>query len=201
MIRAVKLCLLGALTLLLAVPAFALAPGDAAPGFILKDTDGQEHNIASYLAKGKVVVLEWFNPDCPFIKKHHQTHKTMNETYERFADRGVMWLAINSNAPGKQGHGDERNRQAVIDYDLPFPLLLDENGVVGQAFGAKTTPHMFVIAGKGEVVYAGAIDDDRSAGDLGETNYVADALEAVLAGKTPDVQETDPYGCSVKYVK
>ena len=201
MTRAMKLCLFGALALLLAVPAFALVPGDDAPGFTLKDTDGKEHSIASYLAAGKVVVLEWFNPDCPFIIKHHKNHKTMNETYAKFADRGVVWLAINSNAPGKQGHGDKRNRQAVIDYALPFPLLLDENGVVGQAYGAKTTPHMFVIGGKGKVLYAGAIDDDRSAGEPGDVNYVADALEAVLVGKTPKVQETDPYGCSVKYVK
>lgn len=201
MTRAMKLCLFGALALLLAVPAAALAPGDDAPGFVLEDTEGKEHSLASYLADGKVVVLEWFNPDCPFIKKHHATHKTMNETYARFKDQGVVWLAVNSNSPGKQGHGLKRNRQAVIEYDLPFPVLLDEIGVVGRAYGAKTTPHMFVIAGKGVVAYAGAIDDDDSVGTLGGTNHVAAALEAVLAGGTPAVAETDPYGCSVKYGK
>jgi len=199
--RAMKLCLFGALALLLAVPAFALAPGDDAPGFTLRDTEGKEHSLASYLADGKVVVLEWFNPDCPFIKKHHAVHKTMNETFAKYADRGVVWLAINSSAPGKQGHGLKRNREAVQEYGLTFPVLIDENGLVGRAYGAKTTPHMFVIAGKGDVVYAGAIDDDNSVANLGETNYVDAALAAVLDGKTPAVQESTPYGCSVKYGK
>ncbi len=146
-----------------------------------------------------MVVLEWFNPDCPFIKKHHLDHKTMNETFAAVKDQGVVWLAINSGAPGKQGAGLERNRKAVEDYGVPFPVLLDPEGTVGRAYGARTTPHMFVIAADGTVAYAGAIDDDRSADTLGKTNDVAAALAAVLAGKPVATAETRPYGCSVKY--
>ncbi|HOX24834.1 MAG TPA: thioredoxin family protein [Candidatus Krumholzibacteria bacterium] len=187
---------------LLLVAAAALAgvvPGDKAPDFVLPDLDGKEHSLDEYLDQGKIVVLEWFNPDCPFIKKHHLQAHTMNETYERFRDKGVVWLAINSGAEGKQGAGRERNLQAREDYDLAFPLLLDPAGTVGQSYGAKTTPHMFVIKADGTIAYTGAIDDDNSAGTFGKTNHVAEALSAVLAGEPVAQPETRPYGCSVKY--
>ena len=189
--------LLGAL--LAGAAAAAVDPGDAAPDFTLTDTEGNEHSLAALLDDGKVVVLEWFNPDCPFIRKHHEAHKTMDETWAAVKDEGVVWLAVNSGAEGKQGAGLERNRKAVKEYAVPFPVLLDPEGEVGRAYGALTTPHMFVIAADGTVVYDGAIDDDNSAAKPGGTNHVAEALAAVLAGGKVAVAETKPYGCSVKY--
>lgn len=189
---------------LLANVAAALAgalPGDAAPAFTLTDTEGGEHSLQSYLDEGKTVVLEWFNPDCPFIKKHHLSHKTMDESFAKVKDHGVVWLAINSGAEGKQGHGLERNRKAVAEYEISFPVLLDPTGDVGRAYGAKTTPHMFIVTPDGKVAYNGAIDDDRSAMKLGETNYVLTALHALMKGEAVEPAETQPYGCSVKYAK
>jgi len=178
--------------------AMAAAPGETAPAFTLTDTDGFEHTLSDYLAAGRTVVLEWFNPDCPFIKKHHIVHRTMNETYAATGD-DVVWLCINSSAPGKQGAGLKRNRKARKEYAMPYPVLLDADGAVGRLYGAKTTPHMFVVTPDGAVAYAGAIDDDRSADRLGGTNHVAAALSAMAAGEAVPVAETRPYGCSVKY--
>lgn len=186
--------------LLLAAPATAgVAPGQPAPAFELAAVDGSTHALADYLAKEKIVVLEWFNPDCPFVKKHRLHHKTMNETQAAYAEKSVVWLAINSGAAGKQGAGKERNLKAVEEYAMTVPVLLDPDGAVGKAYGARTTPHMFVIAADGVVAYAGAIDDDRSPHQLGETNHVVEALDALLAGEAVEVKSTRPYGCSVKY--
>jgi peroxiredoxin len=173
--------------------------GKAAPDFTLKDTEGHEHRLHDYLENGHIVVLEWFNPDCPFIKKHHAAHKTMNDLRARYAENGVVWLAINSGAPGKQGHGLEHNRKARESYGMEYPVLLDEQGTVGRMYGAKTTPHMFVIDSKGVLRYAGAIDDNRDVSKLGETNYVDAALAALVAGEEIAVKTSRPYGCSVKY--
>lgn len=193
--------ILAALAFLLvaATAPAGVVPGDQAPDFTLTDTAGQTHTLSALLADGKTVVLEWFNPDCPFIVKHHKTFKTMNETFAAVQDQGVVWLAVNSNAAGKQGAGLERNQKAVTEYAMPFPLLMDVDGSVGKAYGARTTPHMFVISAKGTVAYAGAIDDDRSADTLGRQNYVAAALSELLAGQPVTTPETKPYGCSVKY--
>lgn len=190
----VACCLLAAVSSLAGV-----VPGDKAPDFTLTDTAGQTHSLAALLADGKTVVLEWFNPDCPFIVKHHKTHKTMDQTLAAVKDQGVVWLAVNSGAEGKQGAGLERNRKAAQDFAMTFPVLLDPDGKVGKAYGAVTSPHMFVIAKDGTVAYAGAIDDNRSADTLGQTNHVAEALAAVLAGETVATAESKPYGCSVKY--
>jgi len=186
--------------LALATAAAAVPPGETAPDFTLPDTEGGEHTLSAYLADGRTVVLEWFNADCPFIKKHHGTHKTMNDTYAA-ADSNVVWLCVCSSAPGKQGHGLERNTKAREAYGMPYPVLLDPKGEVGRLYGAKATPHMFVIDAAGTVVYHGAIDDDRSAGKLGVTNYVAIALAALAAGEPVPIVETRPYGCSVKYTE
>ena len=192
------LCL--TLALALAGPAAAaVVPGGQAPDFTLMDTAGNGHTLSAYLAEGQTVVLEWFNPDCPFIKKHHLNHKTMEETFAAVKDKPVVWLAINSGAEGKQGAGLERNRKAVKEYKMGFPVLLDPEGKVGRLFGAKTTPHLFIITTEGVVAYAGAIDDDPSAETLGKTNHVAAALAELLAGKPVTIAETAPYGCSVKY--
>ncbi len=191
---------LAVLVLLTATAALAgVTPGQKAVDFKLTDTAGVEHSLQEYLADGKVVVLEWFNPDCPFIKKHHKRHQTMNTTFAKYAKQGMVWLAINSGAAGKQGAGLERNQRAAKEYGLPFPVLMDPEGKVGKAYGAKTTPHMFVVAPNGKVIYAGAIDNDRSADTPGNTNHLAEALDAVFAGRAVEVAETRPYGCSVKY--
>jgi len=190
---------LGVVILMSGAALAGVTPGAEAPGFTLKDTDGNEHTLQSYLDEGKIVVLEWFNPDCPFIKKHHASNKTMNETFAAVSEKNVVWLAINSGAPGKEGAGLERNQKAVKEYEMPFPVLIDESGEVGKAYGAKTSPHMFIIASDGTVAYNGAIDDDRSASKLGKTNYVAAALNALLEGNEVEISETRAYGCSVKY--
>ena len=179
--------------------AAGVVPGDVAPSFTLKDTNGVEHTLAQYLADGKIVVLEWFNPDCPFIVKHHQLNRTMNETFMTLQHKGMVWLAINSGAPGKQGAGLERNKKAHTDYEMLFPILLDESGTVGRAYGAKTTPHMFVIGKDGKVAYSGAIDNDPSPTKPGERNYIISALRALMDGRAVPEPTTKPYGCSVKY--
>jgi len=201
--RLSRLALVGGLFLLVwtGLAGAAVGPGDQAPDFTLVDTAGREHHLQQYLDDGKTVVLEWFNPDCPFIKKHHKSARTMNETYAKVQEHDVVWLAINSGAPRREGAGLERNQKAHAAYEMPFPVLLDEAGKVGRAYGAKTTPHMFVITSEGSVVYNGAIDDNRSPGTLGEINYVAQALQAVLSGAAVEQPQTKPYGCSVKYGK
>jgi peroxiredoxin len=191
--------ILGAILILASAALGAVAPGQPAPDFTLTDTAGHEHTLSQYTAKGHIVVIEWFNPDCPFIRKHHQHHTTMNDLYLAHAENGVVWLAINSGAEGKQGAGLERNRKAVEEYTMPFPVLLDTTGDVGRLYGAKTTPHMFVVAADGTVAYMGAIDDDRSADKLGGVNHVAEALAQLLAGDAVTTPATAPYGCSVKY--
>jgi peroxiredoxin len=183
-----------------AAPAAAgVKPGDDAPDFKLKDTAGVEHTLSQYLKDGKIVVLEWFNPDCPFIVKHHKLNQTMNDTYANLAHKGMVWMAINSGAPGKQGAGLERSQKAVTEYEMPFPLLLDEGGTVGRAYGAKTTPHMFVIGKDGKVAYSGAIDNDPSPTVPGKRNYVISVLRSVMDGRPVPEPVTKPYGCSVKY--
>lgn len=174
-------------------------PGDVAPDFTLKDLDGVEHTLSKYLADGKIVVIEWFNPDCPFIVKHHKLNRTMTDTYATLTHKGMVWLAVNSGAPGKQGAGLERNRKAYAEFEMPFPLLLDESGQVGRAYGAKTTPHMFIVGKDGKVAYTGAIDDDNSPTVPGKRNYVISALRALMDGREVPEPVTKPYGCSVKY--
>ncbi len=180
----------------------AVAPpaiGSKAPDFSLKDTSGKSHRLSDYTRKGKVVVLEWFNPDCPFVRKHHVSFKTMRDLAAELREKNVVWLAINSGAPGKQGAGRDRNVRARTDYSIEYPVLLDEKGKVGRLYGAKTTPHMFVIAADGTLIYKGAIDDSPNAKELGGTVYVRAAVEQHLAGKPVATPETNSYGCSVKY--
>lgn len=176
-----------------------LAVGGKAPDFKLTDTAGVEHTLAQYLAAGNVVVLEWFNPDCPFIIKHHQKSQTMNDVYAMLKHKGVVWLAVNSGAAGKQGAGIERNRKAHQEYGMSFPILMDESGAVGRAYGAKTTPHMFVVDKDGTLAYSGAIDDNPSPTEYGSRNHIITALRAVLDGRAVPEPVTKPYGCSVKY--
>lgn len=173
--------------------------GEAAPDFKLKDTEGKEWNLSQLTKEGKIVVLEWFNPECPFVVKHHKVNKTMADLSKEFKEKGVVWLAVNSGAPGLQGAGLEKNKQAREDFKIEYPVLLDEKGEVGRAYGAKTTPHMFVIDKDGVLRYAGAIDNNKSPTEAGDTNYVKNALLSVINGETVAVQTERPYGCSVKY--
>lgn len=179
--------------------ASALKIGDKAPDFKLTDLDGNTVELKTYLDKGHTVVLEWFNPECPFVKKHHEHNSTMRDTYAAFKDQKVTWLAINSGAPGKQGASKDVNIAAVRDNEIKYPVLLDSDGKVGRAYGAKTTPHMFVIKSDGTLAYMGAIDNDNSPKKVGDKNYVKLALTSVLAGETVETTESKPYGCSVKY--
>jgi peroxiredoxin len=173
--------------------------GEKAPDFLLTDTEGNEHRLSDYLEENKCVILEWFNPVCPFVKKHHQATRSMAETYAVAEENDMVWLAINSGAPGKQGHGLETNKKARKDFDMAYPLLLDESGEVGRLYGAKTTPHMFLIDNEGILLYAGAIDNAPDTKKLGDINYVRNAVAACLAGEKNETATTKPYGCSVKY--
>ena len=169
--------------------------GQPAPGFTLKDQDGAEVDLAKL--RGKIVVLEWTNPDCPFAQRHAEA-KTMSKLADRYRGKGVVWLGVDSTSYLDAA----RDRTWRSEHKLPYPVLDDHKGTVGTAYGAKTTPHMFVIDGSGTVVYAGAIDDDAT-GDKGKQarNYVAEALDEVTAGQPVKLAETKPYGCSVKYAK
>lgn len=175
--------------------------GKPAPDFSLEDLQGNQVSLASF--KGKVVVLEWFNPGCPFVKRSH-TVGSLVGTAKRHTDAGVVWLAINSGAPGKQGAEVEANKAAAAAFKIEHPILLDPSGAAGKAYGATNTPHMFVIDKEGVVVYAGAIDnspDGEGKSPTGGTlvNYVDAALDALAAGTEVATPVTKPYGCSVKY--
>jgi len=183
---------------ILAMPATAgngVSVGDTAPGFTLADTAGNKVSLSDY--SGKVVVLEWLNPDCPFVKRHYKAG-TMKNLATKYGGKDVVWLTINST-----NYMDaEANAKFKAANDLPYTILIDQSGDVGHLYGAKTTPHMYIIDGDGELVYIGAIDDDpRGTKDLPATNYVAVALDQVLAGNAVTTAETKPYGCSVKYKK
>ena len=141
----------------------AINIGDKAPDFTLTDTEGKTHTLSEYTKQGKIVVLEWFNPGCPWVVRVHEKSDVMTKTAEANKD-SVVWLAINSGAAGKQGHGKELNAEMKKKWNIGYPILLDESGTVGKAFGAKVTPHMFVIAADGTLAYAGAIDDGAKIG-------------------------------------
>jgi peroxiredoxin len=184
-----------------AMPVEEAAEAPAAPDFALKDISGKEHKLSGYA--GKFVVLEWINHGCPFVRKHYDSGN-MQKLQKTYAEKGVIWLSICSSAPGKQGnYPPETWRKLTEDKGAkPTAVLLDTDGKVGRAYGAKTTPHMFVIDPKGKLIYKGAIDDDRSTSPkkaAAAKNYVAAALDAAMAGKKIEVAETRSYGCSGKY--
>ena len=175
--------------------------GQTAPNFSLPDTNGKTRNLADY--KGKFVVLEWYQPDCPFVGKHYRSGN-MQSLQKEYTAKGVVWLSIDSSAPGEQGNypAEKLNEIASNDGAARTALLLDPAGQVGRLYGAKTTPDMYIIDPKGTLLYEGAIDDKRST-DLADvktaTNYVKVALDAAMTGKTVSTSATRPYGCSVKY--
>ena len=180
---------------LAADPAVA-AVGAVAPDFSLTDTEGQTVSLASL--RGKTVVLEWFNPDCPFVKYAYGKAGPLRTQPKRVVSDKVVWLAINSNAPGKQGSGVDRNKKAREEYQMTAPVLMDPDGKVGRLYGAKTTPHMFVIDPEGMLVYAGGLDS-APMGNGDRTNHVDACLRDLAAGEAVKTASTKPYGCSVKY--
>src|SRR6266480_5130890 len=196
--------LLLALSSLVATTLFAAdSPpvGAAAPDFSLPDASGKSHSLSEY--KGKYVVLEWFNPECPFVKKHYGSGN-MQKLQGQYTGKGVVWLTIDSSAPGLEGSLTPEQASGTMSSwkTHQTALLLDPDGKAGRAYGAKNTPHMFVISPEGRIVYEGAIDSKATpnpADIATSTNYVKVALEESLAGKTVSNANTKPYGCSVKY--
>jgi peroxiredoxin len=184
----------------LADASASAAIGQPAPDFTLPAADGSTVKLSDF--KGKRVVLEWFNPECPFVKAAHG-EGALKDLAARTTATGVVWLAINSGAPGKQGHGAEVNKQAAATWSLTHPILLDETGAVGHAYGASNTPHLYLIDDKGVLVYRGALDNAPMGEAEGGTRvaHFEDALAAVAAGKPIAAAETRAWGCSVKYAK
>ena len=179
----------------------APAVGSQTPNFQLPDANGKPVSLAQF--KGKTVVLEWNNPGCPYVKKHYQSGN-MQKTQSAAKKDGVVWLSINSSAPGKQGHMDGAGARAFVAAQKaqPTAYLLDPQGIVGKRYGAVTTPHMYIIDKGGKLVYAGGIDDKATAdkGDIaGARNHVLAALAEMKSGKAVSVATSRPYGCAVKY--
>lgn len=175
--------------------------GQPAPDFKLTDTNGAEQTLSQY--KGKYVVLEWLNHDCPFVKKHYDS-QNMQNLQKAYTGLGVVWLSINSSAAGKQGNYDAAaaNQLTIEKGASPTAVLLDPSGEVGKLYGAQTTPHMYIIDPNGVLIYQGAIDSVASpdpADIEGATNYVLQALTESMGGKIVSTPATKSYGCSVKY--
>jgi peroxiredoxin len=183
------------------IAADSPATGAAAPDISVTDSKGKTHSISQY--KGKTVVLEWFNPGCPFVVKHYGSGN-MQKLQEEFTGKGVVWLTIDSSASGKEGHlTPEQANAKMTEWKMkPTAFLLDADGKAGQTYGAKNTPHMFVISPDGKVIYQGAIDNKPSPKpeDIpSSTNYVKVALDESMSGKPVSTASTKPYGCTVKY--
>jgi peroxiredoxin len=184
-------------------PTAAAAPSmnAPAPAFSVKTADGVERSLSDYA--GKIVVLEWTNHDCPYVRKHYGTGN-MQRLQKQAAADGIVWLTVISSAPGEQGYvdGDEAKQIAAEAGAAPAEILLDPEGTMGRAYGAKTTPHMYVIDREGHLVYMGGIDDRPTTkpGDVqGAENYVAAALADLAAGRPVRTASSRPYGCSIKY--
>ena len=196
--------ILTVITSLIAAAAYAFDPppvGSAAPDFSLTDAQGKTHSLSEY--KGKYVVLEWFNPECPFVKKHYGSDN-MQKLQGEYTSKGVVWLTIDSNAPGTEGNltSEEAEKITTAWKTHQTALLLDPEGKTGRAYGAKNTPDMVIINPEGKIAYEGAIDSKATPNPAdipSSTNYVKAALDESLAGKPVTTPQTKPYGCSVKY--
>ncbi|MEZ4322021.1 MAG: redoxin family protein [Myxococcota bacterium] len=172
--------------------------GAKAPDFTLPDLDGKKVSLSSFA--GKTVVLEWFNPGCPFVVAAHDEGGPLAAKAAEQPE-GVVWLAVNSGAPGKQGHGVEANKAAAEKWKMTHPILLDEAGEVGKLYGATNTPQMVVIDPEGVVRYWGALDNAPRNEVKGNSriDYTGRAISAVMAGEAVKPDHTPPWGCSVKY--
>lgn len=178
--------------LLFSAAASAATVGAPAPDFTLKDETGKEHKLSQY--KGKVVVLEWVNPECPFVVRHYKA-KTMQTTWAGAGEDKVVWLAIDSTAHNTP----EKSAAWKKEQGFSYPILQDPEGTVGKLYGAKTTPHMYVIDSEGVLRFAGGIDDDPRGRKEKPKNFVKQALAELLAGKEVSEKTSTPYGCTVKY--
>lgn len=189
-------------TLLFSQISFAeVQPGQSAPDFQLTDSNGSAQKLSNF--KGKFVVLEWFNKGCPFVKKHYGS-SNMQGLQKTYTGKNVVWLTIISSAPGKQGHesGPEANKTKESLGANPTHVLLDSDGKVGKLYGAKTTPHMFIMNPEQKIIYVGAIDDNPSydPADIPKAkNFVTMTLEAAMNNKPVQISSHKPYGCTVKY--
>ncbi len=196
-----RLTFISSLITFAALSAYALRVGDAAPDFTGTDSHGQTHKLSEY--KGKFVVLEWTNNGCPYTVKHYSSGN-MQALQKQWTEKGVVWLTVLSSAPGEQGYmtAAQENAYIVKVHADPTAALLDPTGAIGHEYGAKTTPHMFVIDPLGKLIYDGAIDDHPTT-DVSDIpaskNYVSAALTEAMAGQTVATAYTRPYGCSVKY--
>jgi peroxiredoxin len=175
--------------------------GQAAPDFTLADSFSNTHSLNGY--QGKTIVLEWTNHDCPYVRKHYDSGN-MQSLQKFAADNNVVWLSVISSAPGKQGHvtAEQSNHLTSSRQAAPSAVLFDSDGQVGRLYGARTTPHMFIINATGTLVYMGGIDSIQSANpaDISSAKpFVKLALNEVLSGKPVTTPITRPYGCSVKY--
>lgn len=201
MLKTIFLGAFAAFVLMSAPVSAAPKLGETAPDFTATDTKGVSHTLSAL--KGKIVVLEWTNPECPFVKKYYDS-KAMQGLQQEYTAKDIVWITINSGAEGKQGHlTDDTANAYITDHGAKqSAYILDANGAIGKSYDAKTTPHMFVIDKDGKLVYDGAIDDNDSANaaDVATAkNYVRGALDEVIAGKDVTEAKTKPYGCSVKY--
>jgi len=182
-------------------PALAATVGQPAPEFSAPDLAGKAVKLSDF--RGKFVVLEWTNPECPYVRRHYDSGN-MPSLQKEFAAKGVVWLAVNSSSPesGEFTPPEGMTKWVAAKGAAPTAVLIDKDGKVGRLYGARTTPHMYVIDPQGKLVYAGAIDDKRWA-NVEETksakNHVRAALGEAMAGKPVAVSATTPYGCSVKY--
>ncbi len=192
---------IGLAVALFAITAFAASVGDQAPDFTGTDSHGQTHKLSDY--RGKFVVLEWHNNGCPFTQKHYESGN-MENLQKEWTQKGVIWLTVISSAPGEQGYvtADQENAYMQKMHAAPTAAILDPKGEIGHLYGAKTTPHMFVINPQGKLIYNGAIDSKPTPdpSDISSAkNYVSEALQEAMAGQQVAVASTRPYGCSVKY--
>jgi hypothetical protein len=190
-----------ALAVIACTDSAAQVVGRPAPDFTLPDASGRSVSLSDF--RGRTVVLEWNNPGCPFVQKHYGSGN-MQRTQAAAVRDGAVWLTINSGAPGQQGHmnGTEATAFVASAGARPTHYLLDPRGDVGRAYGARTTPHMYVVSGAGTLVYAGGIDDRPTANPAdidGARNHVSAALSELKAGRAVSVSTSRPYGCAVKY--
>ncbi len=184
---------------LVSSPLFGAVPtGEQAPDFVLMDTAGNKVALSDYA--GSYVVLEWLNHGCPFVVAHYDSGN-MQALQQKYTKEGVVWLSIVSSAPGKQGHDSAEGHSQTAEEkgSVATAILIDESGKVGKSYGAKTTPHLYVIDPNGKLIYQGAIDDAPRGDPAEAENYVARALDAAMAGEPVPIGTTRPYGCSVKY--
>ncbi len=172
--------------------------GETAPNFKLTDSDGKSVELAE-VGKGKIVFIHWFNAECPYIVKQYSKCATIPNLVKDYAGKDVVFLAVNSGGPGKQGGGKALSATAKADWKMNFPILIDEDGKVGRTYGAKQTPDCYVIGKDGKLAYIGGIDNDNSADKAGDKNYVKMAIDELLAGKEVTTKKAKSYGCAVKY--